>query len=368
MLNDLKETLKAYVNRPSGSNDKDDVNEVGALIRADFESLGFNVTAIPGKKYGDVLVCRIGTGKKQLMLMGHMDTVFPRDMAVPFTPVEGSIIKGSGITDMKGGIAVMLYALKDVLPKIDLAEYSICAVINADEEVGASESFDVILNTAKESFAALSFEPMRAGNYLVSARKGVTSLLLECKGIPGHAGVAYTSCASAIQALCAQITKLYSIRDDAKEISFNVGVINGGTATNVVAPYASAKCEFRYFNEAYKEPLKQKILELTADEPVSGATTTVTFGGNHPACDDTEASMALAKTAFSVGEKLGIELHTQKTGGAGDIAIAALAGIGVLDGLGNGGGGIHTTDEYCDFEMTKQNVALASGLIAELCK
>lgn len=73
-------------------------------------------------------------------------------------------------------------------------------------------------------------------------------MTIACKGIPGHAGAQYTHCASAIQALCAQITKLYTLRDDAREISFNAGVITGGTAENVVAPEASCRCEFRYFD------------------------------------------------------------------------------------------------------------------------
>ena len=368
MLTDPIATLKKYVDMPSGSLDKEDVTRVADHFAEDFESLGFTVTKIGGEKFGPTLVCSIGEGKKTLMLMGHMDTVFPHAVVVPFQDNGDGSATGSGITDMKGGIVLMLYALKEALPHIDLKKYSICAVLNPDEEVGSPESHDVILAQAGRSFAALSFEPSGADGRLTCSRKGVTSAFLSVKGVPGHAGAQYRQCASAIQALCAQITKLYALRDDEKEISFNAGLISGGTAENVVAPQATCKCEFRYFDEALKAPLMEKIKAICADEPVPGAVTTVTFGASHPAIDLNEGSQKLLDIALNIAKEQGCLLYHERAGGAGDIAIAGLAHIPVLDGLGMQGTGMHTVQEKGFLTPVPMQIALAAELIRRVLK
>ncbi len=363
MLSDPVLDLKKYVDQPSGTLDKEDVAKAAEMFAADFESLGFRTELIPGQKYGPILNAVIGTGDLQLMLMGHMDTVFPRDTAVPFTPLGPGEALGSGATDMKGGVVVMLYALKKALPAVDLTRVRIRVILNADEEIGSPESHDMILKTAAGSFAALSFEPCGSDWRLTCARKGVTSVLVECEGIPGHSGARYKECASAIQALCAHITGLYTLRDDARDISFNAGVITGGTAENVVAPYARAKCEFRYFNEAYKPGLMDRIRDICGREPVPGVKTRVTFGASHPAIDLNEKSRRLLDMALAVSAEQGVPRKHERTGGAGDIAIAGLAGIPVLDGLGLRGEGMHTVKETVYLDSLPAQIDFAAEMI-----
>ena len=363
MLTTPLESLKKYVDQPSGSHDRQDVQKVAEMFAQDFASLGFQTELIPGKDYGPVLKASIGTGAKQLMLMGHMDTVFPRNVYVPFRNLGGGKALGSGSTDMKGGDVVMLYALQKALPKLDLSQMRICAVLNPDEEVGSPESHDVILNTAKQSVAALSFEPCGSDYRLTCARKGVTSVHIACTGIPGHSGAQYKVCASAIQALCAHITALYTLRDDERDISFNAGLITGGTAENVVAPTAEADCEFRYFNQAYKPELMRKIQEICAVERVPGVQTAVTFGASHPAIDLNEQSQKLLDLALAVSREQGQKRYHEKTGGAGDIAIAGQAGIGVLDGLGLTGTGMHTVKECVDLNSLPKQIDFAAEMI-----
>ncbi|MBQ9010096.1 MAG: M20/M25/M40 family metallo-hydrolase [Clostridia bacterium] len=363
MLDTPLKTLEAYVNQPSGTNDPEDVRKFAEMVAEDFRSLGFSVQLIPGCQYGPKLRAMIGSGDRQLMLMGHMDTVFSHDSYVPFRDIGGGKAMGSGIIDMKGGDVVMLYALKEVLPKLDLRNFRICAFLNPDEEIGSIESRELILETAKQSFAALSFEPCGENGRLTCARKGVTSFRVSCRGIPGHSGAKYLECASAIQALCALITDLYRLRDDAREISFNAGVIRGGTAENVVAAEAECACEFRYFDEKLKEPLMGQIREICAREPVPGVTTSIEFGPSHPAIDLNEKSSVLLDLALSIAKKQGWMRYHQKTGGAGDISIAGQTGIGVLDGLGLIGTGMHTMDETANLESLPQQIALASEMI-----
>lgn len=368
MLSTPLESLKKYVNQPSGSWDTADVAAVAELFAEDFSSLGFAVKKHQGPQCGPTLECTIGTGEKTLMLMGHMDTVFPHGTAVPFTDNGDGTAQGSGLSDMKGGIVIMLYALADALPHIDLTKYSIRVILNPDEEIGSIESHEIILASAKSSFAALSFEPSGEQGRLTCARKGVTNVRVDCRGVPGHAGAKYKECASAVQALCAQITKLYTLRDDANDISFNAGLISGGTAENVVAGEASCRCEFRYFNEAIKPVLVEKMKALCAQEPVPGVTTSVSFGASHPAIDLNENSRVLLDKAQQIAREQGRELPHERVGGAGDISIAGQAGIGVLDGLGVPGGMMHTAQEYGILALVPQQIELASRLMQELCK
>ncbi|MBR1684280.1 MAG: M20/M25/M40 family metallo-hydrolase [Clostridia bacterium] len=357
------ETLKRYIDQPSGSFDKEDVQKMAEIIASDFEKLGFTVELIPGEVHGPKVRATIGKGDKQLMLMGHMDTVFPHDVYVPFKDLGDGRAMGRGIIDMKGGVVILLHALKHILPSIDLDKIRLCAVINPDEEVGSPESHAVILETAKASFAALSFEPGGKEGRFTCARKGVTSVRVSCEGKPGHAGAEYTRCASAIQGLCAQITKLYALRDDSREISFNAGKISGGTAENVVAPHAECACEFRYFDERYKPEIMARIREIVAEEPVEGVTTSLLFGASHPAIDLNEKSQQLLDLALEITRAQGRTFVHEKTGGAGDISIAGQAGIGVLDGLGMLGTGMHTVQETADIASMPAQIALAEALI-----
>lgn len=365
MLSAPLDMLQTYVNQPSCSMEPQDTARLAELIAGDFASLGFTVTPARKDTGAPALVCTLGRGKKQLMLMGHMDTVFSRAQAVPFREIGGGRAAGSGIADMKGGLVILLHAVAQALPVLDLDAYRLCAVLNPDEEIGSVQSRDVILQAAEESFAALSFEPPVNRTGLICARKGVTSVLVSCRGISGHAGMYYQEGASAIQALCAQIGKLYTLRDDAQGVSFNAGIIRGGTAENVIAPYAECRCEFRCFGRTAE--LEDRIRALCAQEPVPGATTRVSFGAPHPPVDLNERSQALLDRALAIAASLGLTLRHARTGSAGDISIAAQAGIGVLDGLGLPGAQTHTVEEYAYIDELEPRIRLCARLIASLC-
>lgn len=368
MLTDPLATLKRYIDQPSGSFDREDTARLSEIIAEDLASLGFAVRRHPGLKHGPSLTGTLGNGPAQLMLMGHMDTVFSHDRFVPYTEAGDGRVKGSGIMDMKGGIVILLYALKKAIPRIDLSRYRLCVVLNADEETGSAESGELILETARSSFAALSYEPCGLNGRLTCARKGVQNVLIRCKGKPGHAGSEYFRCASANEALCKHIAHLYSLRDEAREISFNAGVLSGGTAENVVAAEAEARCEFRFFNQDYAPVLRERILAICAEEPVPGVETEVSFGNSHAAIDLNERSRTLLDLALAISEEQGVTRFHEKTGGAGDISIAGQAGIGVLDGLGMPGGGMHTLEEYALTDRIGEQIEFSANLITRICK
>jgi hypothetical protein len=199
------ESLKKYVDQPSGSHDQADVAKAAELFAEDFQSLGFETALIPGKDYGPVLKAFIGTGEKQLMLMGHMDTVFPRAVYVPFTDLGNGKALGSGSIDMKGGDVVMLYALQKALPKLDLSKVRVCVVLNPDEEVGSPESHDVILKPPKPPLQRLALNRAAWIIGLPAPGKALPPCALPAPVFPATRGRSIKS-APAPSRLCAPIS------------------------------------------------------------------------------------------------------------------------------------------------------------------
>jgi glutamate carboxypeptidase len=363
-MNTILDTLKDYVDLPSFSHDKDDASRLSDRITQDFKALGFKVNQMPGKTYAPTIVASWGQGARKLLLMGHMDTVFPRERFRPFS-ISGDSVSGSGVVDMKGGIAVMVHAVKRVLPLLNADEAGLIAVINADEEVGSEESTPHILAAANKAFAALSFEPSQRGALTVQ-RKGVTAFRVDVTGIGGHAGSDYKKAASAIKQLIIVLNRLDELRDDTQDVSLNIGVIGGGTAENVVADKAFATGEFRSFDPVVLTGLRQKVADICNAKGIPGTTTTLTYGQTHPACKETPESLALFSAAQEIAKKQGRELILESTGGAGDISIAAQAGIPVLDGLGIAGEKVHTALEKGDAALLPLQVDLAAEMIIKL--
>ena len=357
--------LAQYVNLPSGSYDLPGLAAFTAQVESDMCALGFAVTRHSAPGVGDTLECVYGDGEDTLLLLGHTDTVFPRAESQPFCDLGGDEVTGSGVMDMKGGLLIMQTALADVLPDLPKTARVVC-VLNADEEIGSGTSSALITELAKKSFACLVFEPMRESGALVYQRKGVISFRVRCTGIRGHAGSAYLRSASAIQQLCAVISELYALRDDARQISVNVGVISGGTAENVVCDEATALAEVRFYNPAYGEEILGKLHAICEKPGVPGTATELTVNASHPPFMATEKSLRLLALAQEVAREQGIELPAEDTGGAGDVSFASLAGVAALDGLGLRGFGAHTTKERGVLSSFAQNAKLSAALMRAL--
>lgn len=363
-LAEAKEKLEQYVNLPSGSHDQADVNAFADVVQADFEALGMEVIRHPDECAGDTLECRAGTGKNELLLLGHMDTVFARGENWPFR-VEGDKAFGPGAMDMKGGLLVMYFALKEVLPALPNDTKIVC-VLNADEEIGSQSSHALIEAHAKQAFAALSFEPVRPSGALVAQRKGVISFHIRCTGQRGHAGSAYLECASAIEQICGVVNALYTLRDDARSISINVGRIEGGSGENIIADEANAYCELRFFDPAYQNELLAKVREICDRPGIQGTTTELHVGASHPPFKANDKSARLLEMARQVAEMQGRTIKAESTGGAGDIAFAGLQGIAALDGLGIAGFHAHAKAEYALMSSLLPNAQIAAELMRAL--
>lgn len=169
------EKLKEYVSLPAGSHDLQELEDFARVLIRDFGDLGFSLEQHDHDQAGPTLIFRRGEGERKLMLMGHMDTAFPRDEAQPFK-MEGDLAYGCGAGDMRGGLVVMLFALKQALERIDFERYSIAAVIHSDGETGALASRPLIQREAQNSFAVLGFAPHEPGGRAYFGAQGCLRL------------------------------------------------------------------------------------------------------------------------------------------------------------------------------------------------
>ena len=364
-LDDFLARLEHYVNLDTPSGGKEALDAQGAQLREEFLAAGAQVLTHerPG---GNLLECRIGTGPKQILLLGHMDTVFPTGTVAkhPYTR-SGDILTGPGVLDMKSGVLMILEIFRHFAPQMP-PEWSLVALLNCDEEIGSLQSSPRILELARESEACLCMEPSKPG-YCTVARKGLTTFTITTSGVAAHSGVNYHLGHSAIQALSRIISNLYTLRDDEKAISINVGGISGGTGKgNVVAAEAGLIAEVRFYQPELAKPLLEAIERFAADTGDPMVTSQLTVLAQRPPMQQTESSRKLYEKARACAEKNGLVMEPRTHGGGSDGSFAASAGIPVIDGMGAEGEFSHTMEEYVKADTIIQRLQTCIDLISQL--
>ena len=354
--------LEHYVNLDTPSGHKDALDAQGRELREEFLAAGVQVITHerPG---GNLLECRIGSGSRQILLLGHMDTVFPVGTVAkhPYSR-QGDILQGPGVLDMKSGVLMILEIMRHFSDKLP-QDFSIVALLNCDEEIGSLQSSPRILELAKQSEACLCMEPSKPG-YCTVARKGLITFTITAAGVAAHSGVNYHLGHSAIQALCRIICNLYTLRDDEKSISINVGGISGGTGKgNVVAAEASLIAEVRFYEPEMAQPLLESIHRFAADTGDPQVTATVNVLAHRPPMQQTEKSRQLYEKARACAEKNGLVMEPRTHGGGSDGSFAASAGIPVVDGMGAEGEFSHTMEEYVKADTILRRLQTCIDLI-----
>lgn len=364
-LDDFLARLEHYVNLDTPSGGKEALDAQGAQLREEFLAAGAQVLTHerPG---GNLLECRIGTGPKQILLLGHMDTVFPTGTVAkhPYTR-SGDILTGPGVLDMKSGVLMILEIFRHFAPQMP-PEWSLVALLNCDEEIGSLQSSPRILELARESEACLCMEPSKPG-YCTVARKGLTTFTITTSGVAAHSGVNYHLGHSAIQALSRIISNLYTLRDDEKAISINVGGISGGTGKgNVVAAEAGLIAEVRFYQPELAKTLLEAIERFAADTGDPMVTSKLTVLAQRPPMQQTESSRKLYEKARACAEQNGLVMEPRTHGGGSDGSFAASAGIPVIDGMGAEGEFSHTMEEYVKADTIIQRLQTCIDLIRQL--
>ncbi len=338
-----------------------------AILRLELERLGCVVRSIPGIESGGQLLAIPHARPKDhsiQLMVGHCDTVWEVGTLgqMPVIEKEGRLY-GPGTYDMKGGLVNIVFALR-ALQTLGLQPEVIPVVlINSDEEIGSCDSMRHIKRLAKASERVFILEPaLGHDGKLKTARKGNGFFEIRVLGRAAHAGLEPERGASAILELSMLVQRLFALNDAERGISVNVGTIDGGLRTNIVAPESRATVDVRVLTIEDARRVEAEILSLEASTP--GTELVVTGTMNRPPMEKTPGNQYLWQIAERAGAALGLELEQGTSGGGSDGNVTSLF-TPTLDGLGPVGDGAHASHEHVVVSSMPERAALLAMLLLE---
>jgi glutamate carboxypeptidase len=363
----LLEFIEALVAIESPSHDVDAVNRCGRELTSRLEAIGGMVTPIASTTTGDHLRVSFGTGDRQVLLLGHFDTVWPiGQLGLMPLKRDGGRLYGPGVFDMKAGIALGALATRAVLEAGGLEQCRAVMVWNTDEEIGSATSRALIEGEAKRSDAVLVLEPSLPGGALKTSRKGVGQFELVARGVSAHAGLDPGKGVNAIRELAGQILGLDALQDPAHGVSLNAGLISGGTRANVIPDEARAVVDARANTIADARRVERAMKAL---QPKSaGARLEVTGGFDRPPLERSPGVVELFELAKRVAADIGVSLHEGAAGGGSDGNFTAALGVPTLDGFGAIGDGAHALHEHVDIDALVPRSAVIAGVLHSLAR
>ena len=353
--------LKKLVEIESPSSNKAAVDRVGAFLADEFRRAGAQLEIVPNQVTGDHLVARWGSGPGGILLMHHMDTVFPLGTLenMPFYEKDDRLF-GPGVLDMKGGIVVSLTAIVALRSAGELTR-PVTMLVTSDEEIGSDTSRESIKHLASSASLVLVMESGLVDGSLKTWRKGVGDFLVRVKGRAAHAGGAHQDGRNAIEELAHQVLAIQKMTDYEKGTTLNVGVIKGGTVSNVVPDEATAEVDFRIVIPEEAERISRAMHAL---KPVTPGTTLEVSGGlNRPPMPNDSVMKATFEKASTLAAAIGLQIKAGGSGGGSDGNFVAPLGIPLLDGMGTYGEGMHSEREYIFTRSLAERAALAAALI-----
>jgi glutamate carboxypeptidase len=368
---EMLKLTRALVETESPSGDLEGsraVVELLAKAAREIESVT-SVERIESPGYGEHLRLRAFGGADDspgtILLIGHTDTVHPLGSLSerPWREQDGRIY-GPGIFDMKANCVLALEVI-NACAALDLApRCPVVLLLTCDEETGSHTGRALVEEEARKAQSVLVLEPPVSGGRVKTARKGTGMFMMEVQGIAAHAGLEPEKGASAILELARQVERLHALNDFERGIAVNVGVIQGGTRSNVVAAHAQAEIDLRFSTAEDAKQLEEKILSA---QPFDKRVKLRISGGiNRPPLERTEKVASLFELARGVAAKLDFELKEAAVGGASDGNFVAALNVAILDGLGIDGDGAHAIHEHIIVDDIARRGALLAGLIASL--
>ncbi len=366
-LKELLSSLQEFVALESPSTDKAALDRAARYLADRFaRDLSARIEWFPQESYGDHLAARVGQGSRQILLLGHHDTVWPLGTIANMPcRADGDRLTGPGVYDMKAGTVQALFALRAVQELGFGQDKTFVFLGNSDEEIGSHSSRPVIEQLARESEMVLVLEPA-AGSVGAAKlwRKGVGAYRVDVQGVASHAGGAPEKGRSALLELAHQIIDLQTITDFASGITVNVGVASGGTRSNVVPARAEAHVDLRVPDMAAYEEVHRRIMHRPRF--VDGTEISVSGGLNRPPMVETPASRRIYEKASAAAAAEGFDLPVTGVGGGSDGNFTAALGVATLDGLGAIGSGAHADHEHIVLSSIAPRVAFLARFLAEL--
>ncbi|MBX6350081.1 MAG: M20 family metallopeptidase [Clostridia bacterium] len=330
---------------------------------------GADAALLPDPAGPAVRIALPGEGRPVLVL-AHFDTVWPLGtLARRPVRLEDGRLFGPGAYDMKAGLVQALYALRALAElradgRGDAPRPPVTLLATSDEEVGSHRSRRLIEEEARRSRAVLVAEPaVGPEGRLKIWRKGVGGFLVRVRGRAAHAGGDHELGRNAIEELARHVIALQALTDYARGTTVNVGVVRGGTRSNVVPDFAEAEVDFRVASPEEGERLVSRVRGLAPT--AEGFTLEVTGGLNRPPLEE-RMTRPLFALAVEVGAELGLALAGEGSGGGSDGNFTAALGVPTLDGLGAVGDGAHADHEHVALAAMPERAALLAGLVVRI--
>lgn len=382
----LLETLKELVAIESGSRDRQGLEQISQRIAAYMNALGGKVEIIepgvdtyrmsdtPERPGGMVQATFTGQGSKRILLLAHMDTVYPRGSSVkqPFR-IDGDRAYGLGIADDKQGIALIVHTLA-ILQSMNFRDFgTITVLINGDEEISSPASRARIVKLGAAHDAIFSFEASRVdADKLSLATSGIAAVLLTVKGRAAHSGFAPETGVNALYELAHQILQTRDLSDTAVGLKMNWTLASAGVTRNTIPPSAQASADVRVLRVGDYDAIERQIRDRIKNQLLPESEIEMSFERRRPPLEASEAAKALARHAQRIYRELGKELivDDRPEGGGTDAAFAALESKApVIERFGLLGFGEHSDNaEYVSIDSIAPRLYLAVRMIVDLAE
>lgn len=380
----LLETLRALVNIESGSSDREGLDQISALIAGRLRDLGGEVNFIeaapadlyrmedtpprPGRMVHAVFK---GSGQRRILLIAHMDTVYPRGMLTqqPYR-VEGNRAYGLGIADDKQGVATVLHTVA-LLKRLGLNGYGqLTVLINGDEEISSPASRKTLAQFGREHDLVLSYEATRVGGDKLSlATSGIAMASLKVVGRASHAGGAPEAGVNALYELSHQLLQLRDLSVPERGLKVNWTIAKAGVVRNMIPPEASAQADVRLLRVSDLQALDRELQARIQHRLLPGSEVSVSLENRRPPLEPSDAARRVSAHAQQIYREIGHELQIddRPEGGGTDAAFAALeTRAPVLERLGLQGFGAHSDKaEYVLLDSIQPRLYLGLRLIGD---
>jgi len=367
------ETLKTLVSVDTGTGTEAGLTQISAELVKRLKALGADVQTHPATpSVGDNIVGTFkGTGSKDFLLMVHYDTVFvPGTVAKRPFRVDGPRAYGPGVADAKGGVAMILHALK-LLQQQEFKGYRTLTVLfNPDEEMGSAGSRQIIAELARKHDYVFSYEPPDKDAVTV-ATNGINRLKLEVKGRASHAGSAPEEGRNALTELAHQLLQLKDLGDAGKGTTVNWTLAKAGEKANIIPALATAEADMRYSDLTETDRVQADAQRIVKTQLVADTLATVTVEKGRPPLARNDASAKLAQTAQQLYGEVGHKIEPIAMRFGTDAGYAYVPGSdkpAVLETLGVVGAGLHGDDEYIELSSVAPRLYLTVAMIRHLAQ
>jgi len=357
-MNDLNfDELKSIIEINSWTKNKAGVDRNGEVFASWLKDLGYSLDTYTREEIGNHLHFKSPSREgKKLLLLGHLDTVFPPNTFEGFREDE-EWIYGAGVCDMKGGNFVALEALRNIKSSQEI--YNIDFLLVSDEETGSDDSKHLSSKLAKDYDYCIVFEASGVNDEVVIGRKGVGTFFIEIEGKASHAGNHYSKGVDANLELSHKLQALVSLTNLEKETTVNVGKIEGGIGANTISPKAKITFELRYTSTEERDRVLKSIDEIVATSFVAGSKATLSGGIQR---DVMQPSPNQREFIEKINAFCDLKLPTEKRGGVSDANIISSQGVATLDGFGPYGDGDHTIEERASKQSFTDRIELVSNI------